>query len=162
MTGFRQFLTLIGTVAMTMPGLVNGTEPTAASVAEDAAARMTKAVDKHVFESILRLLPPPESLRLVLVARQYAAALNCDGYEVDQQKFSSVMNDIVATLTPLTEPGQNNLPVDAVMAGYHASLGGQLAVAAYDKDAYCTNAAQIRTALAGDTEGRVSIWKAAN
>ncbi len=156
MTGFRQFLTLIGTVAMTMPGLVNGTEPAAASVAEDAAARMTKAVDKHVFDSILRLLPPPESLRLVLVARQYAAALNCEGYEVDQQKFSSVMNDIVATLTPLTEPGQNNL------AGYHASLGGQLAVAAYDKDAYCTNAAQIRTALAGDTEGRVSIWKAAN
>jgi hypothetical protein len=162
MTGSRKFLTLIGTVALTMSGLANGTEPAVAPVAEDAAERMTKAVDKHVFESILRLLPPPESLRLVLVARQYGAALSCEGYEVDQQKFSSIMNDIVATLTPLTEPGQNNLPVDVVMAGYHASLGGQIAVAAYDKDAYCTDAATIRTALAGDTEGRVLIWKAAN
>jgi hypothetical protein len=162
MTGFRQFLALIGAVALTLPGLANGTEPAAPPAAEDAAARMTKAVDKHVFESVLRLLPPPDSLRLVLVARQYAAALSCEGYEVDQQKFSSVMNDIVATLTPLTEQGQNNLPVDVVMAGYHASLGGQIAVAAYDKDTYCTDAAKLRTGLAGDAEGRVSIWKAEN
>jgi hypothetical protein len=85
--------------------------------------------------------------------------LNCEGYEVDNEKFNAVMNDIVSDLKPLTQEGQNNLPVDTVMAGYSTALGGQLAIAAYDKDVYCASAAALREELKEDTEGKLAIWK---
>jgi hypothetical protein len=47
------------------------------------------------------------------------------------------------------------------MAGYYTVLGGQLAIAAYDPEAYCAAAAQVRAAL-GDADSPVGIWKPAN
>jgi hypothetical protein len=85
--------------------------------------------------------------------------LSCEGYEVDDEKFSAVMNDIVSKLKPLTPEGQNNLPIDTVMAGYSTALGGQLAIEAYDKYAYCASAAAFREELKKDAEGRLTIWK---
>jgi hypothetical protein len=48
------------------------------------------------------------------------------------------------------------------MAGYYTVLGGQLAIAAYDPEAYCAAAAQVRAALGDDPDSQVSIWKPAN
>lgn len=155
-----RLLALAGATALAASGTAVATTPM--GPAAEPATRMTKAVDSHVFESVLRLLSPPDSMRLVMVARQHAIALNCDGYEIDWDKRRTVLNDVVAALTKLTKEGENNLPVDVVMAGYNMSLGGQMAVAAYDKKAYCDNAATLRDGLEGDTEGKVSIWKATN
>jgi hypothetical protein len=124
--------------------------------------RMNKAASTHATENMLRLLSPGEVLRVLIVARQSATASSCDGYEVDEEKFRTVMNDIVAKLAELTEEGQNNLPIDSVMAGYYTVLGGQLAIAAYDLDAYCAAAAEVREALKDDADGRLSIWKTAD
>jgi hypothetical protein len=88
-------------------------------------------------------------------------ASSCEGYEADEEKFRAIMNDVVSKLAPLAEEGQNNLPIDSVMAGYYTVLGGQLAIAAYDPEAYCAAAAQVRAAL-GDADSPVGIWKPAN
>jgi hypothetical protein len=123
--------------------------------------QMDKAASTDATENMLRLLPPGEVLRVLVVARQYAMASSCEGYEVDEEKFRAIMNDVVSKLAPLAEEGQNNLPIDSVMAGYYTVLGGQLAIAAYDPEAYCAAAAQVRAAL-GDADSPVGIWKPAN
>jgi len=66
-----------------------------------------------------------------------------------------------AELAALTPEGQNNLPMDIVMAGFNQALGGQLAVAAYDQAAFCAESAKLREALLKDTEGKVLILKPA-
>ncbi len=121
--------------------------------------RMLAASDGHAINNAIRLLEPGQVLRLVIVARQYATAESCDGFEVDGEKFRKVMNDIVAPLASKTQEGQNNLPVDAVMSAYSTSLGGHLAVAAYDKGAYCAAAAGLRKTLEAAASESVLIWK---
>lgn len=121
--------------------------------------RMLEASDRYALENALRLLEPPDAMRMILVARQYAAGHSCEGIEIDYDKFNTVMQSILANLSALTEDGQNNLPVDAVMAAYSTSLGGHLAAAAYDKDTYCKAAAALRATFASDEGERVRILK---
>lgn len=156
----RKFLPLVLVASMTAAGVANAAEPET-RYPDDPAKRMTEAVDKYVFESVMRLIEPGQALRLVLVARQYAASARCEGFVVDDDKYRAIMNDIVAELAKLTKEGQNNLPVDVVMAGFNTSLGGQLAVAAYDKEAFCSEAKLFRDELK-DPEGRLLILKPAS
>ena len=150
-----KFLSVLAMAALVLGNPAWAAEPTT----DDVVKRMNKAVDGYVFESALRLLSPQDSLRLVMVARQAAAARSCEGYAIDGEKFGKVMNDIVAALAALTKEGENNLPVDVVNAAYSVSFGGQLAIAAYDTNAYCTEMAKLRESLKDDAEGRVSVWK---
>ena len=123
-----------------------------AAMAEQAtldatATRMVEAVDKHALDTALKLVTPQDGLRLILVSRQRAAALSCEGFAVDEAKYASVMADIVRELTPLVEPTENNLPVDVVMNAYNMTVGGQLAAAAYDPEAYCAHVGALREEL---------------
>lgn len=111
------------------------------------ASRMVEAVDKMALENALKLVNPQDGMRLIMVSRQHAAALSCEGFAMDEAKYEMVMSDIVRELTPLVEPSQNNLPVDVVMNAYSMSVGGHLAAAAYDPEAYCTYMAALRDGL---------------
>ena len=57
----------------------------------------------------------------------------------------------------MTEPEQNNLPVDVAMHALGIATGGQLAVAAYDQDAYCARGQVVKAELAEDSEGRLTV-----
>lgn len=160
MTPAMPRLLVTALIALLASGLAQAAEPKTKQP-DAPAKRMTDAVHEHVFESVLRLLPPGDALRLVFAARQRAAALSCEGFAVDNAKFRKVMLDITNELAALTPEGQNNLPVDVVMAGYNQTLGGQLAVAAYDKAAFCAESARLREELLKDTEGKVMILKPA-
>lgn len=125
--------------------------------AVDPANRMSIAVTAAVHERVKDLIDPQKTIRLVLVAHQAAIAETCEGYEMDVEKFTTAMNDIVGDLWDLTEEGQNNLAVDAVMFAYGMAVGGEAAVAAFDTETYCADAADFRESLAADTDGSFTI-----
>lgn len=128
----------------------------------DPITRMNNAVFDLAIERIEKLLEPGDILRLLLVAQQKGLALNCVGYEMDQDRFKGVMQDIVKDITALTEAGQDNLAFDMVIGSYQIALGGQMAVAAYDPKAYCAHGEELRAELAGDTEGLIRVLAPAN
>lgn len=123
----------------------------------DVVTRMNAAVNTVALERMGDLVEPGDMLRLLVVAQQQALTESCEGYEMDWERYSAVMADIMADLFAMTEEGQNNLPVDVVLMAYSMSLGGQLAVAAYDPEAYCARGEVIRAELAEDTEGRLTV-----
>jgi hypothetical protein len=140
-------------------GSLAAADTSAGAAAEEPHKRMADRVYRHVFDSVLRVLSPQDVLRLVLVAQQSAIAETCDGYARDEERFHAVMQDITGELSAATAEGQNNLPVDVVMSGYATALGGQLAIAGYDTEAFCSRAAELRAALEKDASGRVLVWK---
>jgi len=141
--------------------LIGAAGPAVAQEADSVADRMSMAVSTTVERNLTDLLEPRMILRVLLVAQQRVIADLCDGYELDPERFSAVMNNTLGELTGLVEEGQNNLVVDIVMVNLGIAMGGQRAVAAYDEAAYCANAQALRDELAGDTEGVISIWKPA-
>lgn len=148
---------LIGALALAAHGAVLAAESSSADLGE-VQKRMLAASDGHATRAVQRLLEPGEVLRLLLVARQKAAAETCAGVVADQDRFHAVMQQgILSRLSGLVKEGQNNLPLDIVMGAYSVALGGQLAVAAYDKDAYCATVPALREALKNDP--RVAILK---
>jgi hypothetical protein len=72
------------------------------------------------------------------------------------------MEDILSEMTELTEPDQNNLPLDRVPGSYTMALGGQIAAAAYDRETYCARGEDLRVGLAGDTEGKPLVLATAD
>lgn len=124
-----------------------------------AERRMGMQVNSQAFRMVENLLEPHMTLRLALVARQKAIAATCDGYEVDDARFAAVMAKALEKLSALTPEGQNNLPFDMALYAYFTMFGGELAIAAYDTARYCTEAESLRTEMAEDTEGLVSVWK---
>lgn len=123
----------------------------------DAVIRMNMAVNTLAGERIKDLLQPGDILRLLVVAPQEALALTCAGYQLDREKLTAVMNDIVSDHKDAVEPNQNNLAVDHVTRAYAMALGGQTAVAAYDRDAFCARGEDVRKELAKDSEGRMTV-----
>jgi hypothetical protein len=126
--------------------------------------RMQKAVFARAFENLASfegLLPPQDQLRLNFVAQQRVVADTCAGFEMDDEKFRSVMEDILSQLRELTEEGQENLPVDIVMGNYMFTVGGLTAMAAYDPARFCERGAVLREELAEDTDGKVNVLSAA-
>ncbi|HSO83703.1 hypothetical protein [Thiocapsa sp.] len=147
---------LIGAMAIAASAAAQDTVP-ADPTQSDAVMRMHMAVNTLVGERIKDLLQPGDVLRLLVVARQEGFALNCDGYQLDREKLTAVMNDIVSDHKDSVEPNQNNLAVDLVMRAYGIALGGQTALAAYDRDAFCARGEDVRKELAQDSEGRMTV-----
>ena len=143
--------------AIAFAGHVLAQENAPADPAEDPILRMNTAANTYAIESASRLLEPGDVLRLLVVVQQKALAANCDGFEVDHERYRTVMNSIMGELQELTEPEQNNLPVDVVMHALGIATGGQLAVAAYDQDAYCARGEVVKAELAEDSEGRLTV-----
>jgi hypothetical protein len=103
------------------------------------------------------LFAQPGRVRLFFVAQQRGLAMHCEGYEVDEERFKLVMEDILSEIAEFTEPDQNNLPLDRVPGSYAMVMGGQIAAAAYDRETYCARGEDLRVGLAGDTEGKPSV-----
>lgn len=124
--------------------------------------RMNMAVGTHVFETLtsMDMIEPGDILRLAIVAEQKAIALTCDGYEVDEGRFSAVMAEAIGSLidTESSEGGAITLPFMIAYSGYATLLGGNLAVAAYDPDAMCALGAVLREELSEDGGDALRIW----
>lgn len=121
------------------------------------SAAVTAAMAKHVGD----LVDPQTTIGLFLVGYQRVVADTCTGFEVDEGKARTVMDALLADVTGLVEEGQNNLVLDVVMVGYGMGVGGETAVAAYDQELYCANAAEFRERSTEESNDRFGIWKTA-
>jgi hypothetical protein len=130
--------------------------------------RMNTAFTTYGFEylgSYGDMVSPQDSLRLVMVAKQRAIAQLCDGFEVDEARYTAVMNPIILPLMEAGSPSGDsegpmvNLPFTIAMSGYSIFLGGSLAVGAYDLDATCAFGAELRAELAEEGGEQLRIWK---
>lgn len=127
------------------------------------AQRMAMQVGTHAFEQIHDLLPPNKKLMLLLVAKQRASAIACEGFDVDEALFTSVMTDVLSEVLGKVAEGQNNLPMDSIMLNFGIMVGGELALAAYDPDAYCAAAGELRTEFQQEEGGdMINILKPAS
>lgn len=151
-------IALVASMALGAPSFAQSGDPIAKSDVPPGK-RIAMEVFTYAFEIMGDLIEPNMKLRMLFVAKQKAAAMTCDGFEVDDARMTTVMNTALAKLAALTEEGQNNLPLDVAMHAYGVMLGGELAQAAYDRAAYCAFAQELREEFKDDTEGLVSIWK---
>lgn len=83
-------------------------------------------------------------LRLMMIAKQNALAVTCDGFELNSEQYTAVLNDVLAPFQELVDEGQNNLVTDRVMFGYGTLFGGELALASYDPAGYCAFGVELR------------------
>ena len=150
-----------------------GTEPVAAvdpaSIAPEL--RMSRAFTTYGFEylgSHKGMISPQDTLKLAMIAKQRAIAQLCDGFEVDEARYSAVMNPIVGPLIAAGSPAgatsgpRVNMPFTIAMSGYSVFLGGNLAVGAYDPEAMCAFGEKLRKKAVEDGKADLLIWKAAN
>lgn len=157
------------TFAVVVAGLAFGSEVSAQSgdpVAKadvPASERMAFEVGTHAFERMGDLIAPNKKLMLLLVAKQRASATVCEGFDVDEALFTAVMSDALSEVLGLVGEGQNNLPLDTVMLNYGIMVGGELALAAYDPDAYCAAAAELRKEFQEEEDGdKLNVLKPTN
>jgi hypothetical protein len=104
------------------------------------------------------LLAPEQMLRLFIVTKQQVVATACDGYTLDEVRLNGALNEILGT-QPRNDDGTFNfLIMGRVMHGYGIIKGGEMALATYDPDAYCSYGTEIITELSGaDTEGMLVL-----
>ena len=92
-------------------------------------------------------------MRLSILTKQQVVGTVCEGYVLDEEGLDSARNAILST-QPKTDDGNlNPLIVGRIMHGYGIFLGGEMALATYDPDAYCTYGTDIIEELSGDAEG---------
>ena len=119
-------------------------------------------MDIHVTEMAEKLMGKylDESHMSVLktVAYQHAIARNCDGFDLDENRYREEMGYALEPLNALPEEQQNDANIIAMM-GYGAILGGQYAIAAYDYGAYCAHAEDDYSSVEGDNDEHVILVK---
>lgn len=95
------------------------------------------------------LLAPDQMYRLFLLTKQEVVALACDGFALDEDKLATTLNAILAT-QPMNDGELNALIMGRVMHGYGIIKGGEMALATYDPEAYCTYGKDIIGELSGE------------
>lgn len=129
-------------------------------------ARMNMAVTAHVFDYFVEyegLLEADDVFLLSLVAKMKALSMTCEGFDLDRVRYTGVMADIIGPLYMMSAEGEQPPPsgnalVTIAMSGYSMSVGGNLAVAAYNPDGFCAAGEVLRTQLAEDNATHLLIW----
>jgi len=100
------------------------------------------------------LLAPEQMIRLFIVAKQQIVATACDGFALDEERLNGALNEIIGTQPRNEDNTFNYLIFGRIMHGYGISKGGEMALATYDPDAYCTCGTDIMAELsATESEG---------
>lgn len=95
------------------------------------------------------MLEPAEMLALFMLTKQEIVSVACDGYVLDEDRMSASLDAIMAT-QPMHDGQPNAQVLGRVMHGYGIIKGGEMALATYDPDAYCTYGEDIIAELTGD------------
>jgi len=120
----------------------------------DLGPRMAMSYANISNEYFEGMLAPEQMLRLFVVTKQQIVATACDGFTLNEEALNGALNEIIGT-QPRNDDGTfNYLIFGRIMHGYGIIKGGEMALATYDPDAYCTYGADIIAELSGsDHEG---------
>jgi hypothetical protein len=103
------------------------------------------------------LLAPDQMYRLFILTKQEVVSLACAGFSLDEDQLSTSLNAIMAT-QPMNDGQPNALIFGRIMHGYGIVKGGEMALATYDPDAYCTYGKDIIAELSGsEVEGDLLV-----
>jgi len=109
------------------------------------------------------LFEPQILLRMGVVAQQRAVAHTCDGFEVDEERYSAAMNGVMEPLLTMFEAPADggaaiNLPFTIAMSAYSMLLGGYIAAGAAEPDELCAMGDQLRESFSGGEGEDLLIW----
>jgi hypothetical protein len=161
----RKLVPAICLALMTTSAAAQNAEPVErASLSPEA--RMNMAVTAHVFDYFADhegLLEAEDVFLLNLIAKMKAVALVCEGFDLDPARYTAVLGEIIGPLFLMSRGADPdhpsaNLLVTIAMSGYSMSVGGNLAVAAYNPDGFCAAGAELRAQLAEDSASDYLIW----
>lgn len=79
----------------------------------------------------------PMFLRLILIAKQEATAISCEGFEKDDKRMLPAMWRTLQPVIQGAEPGVPNARLNTALRAYNIMMGGELAIFAQDPDGYC-------------------------
>lgn len=125
-------------------------EETPLSITMDGAVALQASI---LAESTLN---EPQVQVLKDIAHQKAVVLTCEGFTIDDARFTGVLEAAYPTdaeFDALDEAGQIQLR-SVTMLVLGTFLGGNLAIASADKDAWCTSAAEEKAR----TDAPNRIW----
>lgn len=126
----------------------------------DVKQRMSMAYVDQSFLLFNDLIAPEDMLKLILVTKQEVLAAVCEGFEIDNDKLTSVLNTVLAK--PMADGNPDALVFGRVMHGYGIVKGGEMALATYDPDAYCTYGNDLRAQFQTEEGGEaVNVLKPA-
>lgn len=128
--------------------------------------RMGITVSTHVAENLQGfgdLFTPQIMFQLGAVAQQKVIALKCDGYDLDPVRYGAVMDSILTPLIEMSKTTESdtasiNLPFLIAMNQFSILVGGNLAAAGYDLDAFCALGKGAREAMAEEGGEALLIW----
>jgi hypothetical protein len=161
----RKLVPAICLALMTTSATAQNAEPVErASLSPEA--RMNMAITAHVFDYFARhegLMEAQDVFLLSLIAKMKAVSQVCEGFDLDHERYTSLMREIIGPLFLMSrgaEPGHpsSNPLVTIAMSGYSMLVGGNLAVAAYNPDGFCAAGEELRTQLAEDNAAHLLIW----
>ena len=119
----------------------------------DLGERIAMSYSDMATEFFDELLEPEQMLQLFILTKQRVVGTVCEGYVLDEEKLNEAQKKILAT-QPKTDDGNlSPLILGRIMHGYGIYLGGEMALATYDPDAYCGYGAEIIEEFSGDAEG---------
>lgn len=163
----RQFLVLAATCAIGLGGAAQAQQAAADSGAMvrrsdvPVSARMGMHVHSYAMKELEAAVPErdimqPLFLRLILLAKQEATAISCEGFEKDGKRMIPVMFRTLQPILQGAEPGKPNPKVEAALRAYHTMMGGELAIFAQDPDGFCEYSQQMVEEL-GKSEDEKSL-----
>jgi hypothetical protein len=118
----------------------------------DLGQRIAMSYSDMAAERFTDLLEPEQALRLLVLTKQRVVGAVCEGYVLDEAKMNEVQTAILNT-QPMIDGTFSPLILGRIMQGYGIFLGGEMALATYDPDAYCGYGKEIIKELSGDAEG---------
>lgn len=99
------------------------------------------------------LLEPEQVLRLLILTKQRVVGTVCEGYALAEAKLNEANNALFLT-QPMTDGGSFSPVIfGRIIHGYGVFLGGEMALATYDPNAYCASGAEIIEELSDEGDG---------
>jgi hypothetical protein len=103
-------------------------------------------------------MSPGSMLRVMLVAKQKAAAETCEGFTVDPARYEKVMTEALKGVSASVAGEASDEMFQRVMLAFATGFGAELAFASLNPEGYCAFAAELREELAEDAEGLALVW----
>jgi hypothetical protein len=144
-------LSALPAVAQQVTLVARGDVPAEERVTMDVLGRIYGDLEDLIGEG--KPMPPGHMLRVMLVAKQKAAAETCEGFAIDPARYETVMAGALKGVSASVAGEGSDEMFQRVMLAFASGFGAGLAFAALDPEGYCTFAAELRAELAEDTEG---------
>ena len=138
----KQIAVLSAATLMLASGAFAQSEDPAPVGITEVLTEMSLNVLNGVDETLSKHLDDTHKAVLISLAQQQSVASNCDGFEMNIERYTAEMGYVLDFLGSIDDEGKREDAKLATMMGFAAIVGGQDAIAAFDPERFCRNAAE--------------------